>query len=199
PAAITRLDYERVEPAASAVDAPGELVAILAANARPGGNWLTAAAPYFTDGEVAAVVAPDVTPPQATFRERAAGAVLESRLGGGSRRSRYFPGNVRVVADGQAASIVIRREDLRAALDSGERPEEIVPWLADRGRHTVYTPDTSVALAPPQLLRPHLEATLRYGTLRGERARRTRGGSLSAATAFSFVPLLCALAGIGLI
>ena len=196
---VTRLDYDRIEPAASPAEASGELVAILAPNARPAGNWLTAATPYFADREVAAVVAPEVTPPQATLPERAAAAVLESRLGGGSRRSRYFPGNVRVVPDGPAGSIVIRREDLRAALDSSVPPEELVSWLAEHRRRTVYTPDTSVAAAPPPLVRAHLAATLRHGRLRGERARRTRGASLSAATALSLVPLACAVSGIVLL
>jgi glycosyltransferase involved in cell wall biosynthesis len=196
PSAVARLDYERVEAATSVSEASGELVALLAPNARPAGNWLTAAAPYFSDGDVAAVVVPDVTPSRATMPERAAAAVLESRLGGGSRRSRYFPGNVRIVLDGVADSVVIRREDLRRALAAGVRRDELVSWLAENGRRTVYTPDTSVAAAPPPLWRPHIAATLRHGKTRGQRARRTLGGSLSTATALSLLPLACAVSGL---
>jgi hypothetical protein len=196
PSSVGRLDYERVEAASSASEASGELVALLAPNARPAGNWLTAAAPYFSDDDVAAVVAPDVTPSRATLAERAAAAVLESRLGGGSRRSRYFPGNVRIVLDGVADSVVIRREDLRRALAAGLHPDELVSWLAENGRRTVYTPDTSVAAAPSPLWRPHIAATVRHGKARGQRARRTLGGSLSAATALSLLPLACAASGL---
>ena len=198
-AAAARLDYDRLELADSPAEASGELVAILAPSARPAGNWLTAAAPYFVDRDVAAVVAPDVTPPRATLGERAAAAVLESRFGGGSRRSRFFPGNVRVVSDGPAASVVARREDLLAALDARAGSEGLVSWLADRGRRTVYTPDTSIAAAPPPLVRPHLKATFRHGRRRGERARRTRGGTLSAETTLSLLPLASALAGVALV
>jgi glycosyltransferase involved in cell wall biosynthesis len=196
PSSVSLLDYERVEPAPSASEASGELVAELAPNARPAGNWLTAAAPYFSDGDVAAVVVPAVTPSRAKLRERAAAAVLESRLGGGSRRSRYFPGNVRIVVDGLADTVVIRREDLRHALAAGVPRDELVSWLAERGRRTVYTPDASVAAAPPPLWRPHLSAALNHGKTRGRRARRTSGGSLSAATALSLLPPVCAATGL---
>jgi len=195
----TRLDYERLEVVASPRDVSGDLVALLEPGARPAGNWVLAAVPYFADPRVAAVVAPAVTPLSASVRERAAAAVLESRLGGASRRSRFFPGNVRMATDEPASSLVIRRTDLLAALASGCEREQLVAWLAERGRQTIYTPDTSVAVAPPPLWRPHLEATLEHASHRGARARRTSGGSLSAATLLSLAPLLCAVAGLVLL
>ena len=76
---------------------------------RPAGNWVTAAVPYFADERVAAVVCPAMAPLATPLRERAAAAVLESRLGTGFRRMRYLPGNVRVVPDDPAESVVIRR------------------------------------------------------------------------------------------
>ena len=145
PKAATGLDYPRLEIVPgddlgeAARGACGELLAVCAPGVRPAGNWVTAAVPFFDDPEVAAVVAPTVAPLRAALRERAAAAVLESRLGGGSRRSRYFPGNVRVVTDEPAASVVVRRADYLSALEAGVDDEQLVAWLTERGRHTVAT------------------------------------------------------------
>jgi glycosyltransferase involved in cell wall biosynthesis len=193
------LDYPRLELAESAAAAQGELLAILADRARPAGNWVTAAVPYFADGGVAAVVVPTLTPPRAMLRERAAAAVLESRLGGGSRRSRYFPGNVRIVSDQPADTVIARRGDVLEADGAGVGEDELVAWLAANGRRTVYTPDASVAAAPPPLMRPHLAATYGHAELRGNAARRTRGASVSAATALSLLPAAVAVCGIVLL
>jgi glycosyltransferase involved in cell wall biosynthesis len=194
-----QLDYERLEVVASARDASGELVALLEPGARPAGNWVLAAVPYFADPDVAAVVAPAVTPMRASVRERAAAAVLESRLGGASRRSRFFPGNVRIATDEPASAVVVRRSDLVGAAAAGCSREQLVAWLAEHHRQTIYTPDTSVALAPPPLWRPHLSATREHASIRGAHARRTSGGSLSAATLLSLLPLLAAVAGLVLL
>jgi glycosyl transferase family 2 len=205
PDTAARLDYPRIDVAsggdiAHAVrHARGELLAVLAPGARPAGNWVTAAVPYFSDPDVAAVIAPTLTPALATLTERAAAAVLESRLGGGSRRLRYFPGNVRVISDEPADSSIIRRADFIAALDSGVDPERLVASLAERGRRTVYTPDTSTTAPPPPLVRPHLQATYRHARARGAAARRTRWRSVSAATTLSLVPAALAALGIALI
>lgn len=193
------LDYAQLERASSVSDARGTLVAVLGPNARPAGNWITAAVPFFSDPDVAAVVAPTLTPQSSTLLERGAGAVLESRLGGGSRRSRFFPGNVRTVTDLPAESIIVRRPDLVVAAEAGIGVEELVAWLAGRGRQTVYTPDTSIAAPPPPLLRPHLAATWEHARRRGRAARRSHGGSISGATAISLVPAAAALLGLVLL
>src|SRR5262249_41878345 len=57
------LDSPRLELADSPATAQGELLAILADRARPAGNWIAAAVPYFADEGVAAVVVPTLTPP----------------------------------------------------------------------------------------------------------------------------------------
>jgi glycosyltransferase involved in cell wall biosynthesis len=199
PSAAAVLDYPRLDVAASAQTAQGELLAILAARARPAGNWVTAAVPYFTDASVAAVVVPALTPARAALRERAAAAILESRLGGGSRRSRYFPGNVRVVSDQPDGTVIVRRADMLAATEAGVAPDEVVAWLAARGRRTVYTPDTSVAAPPPALLGPHIAATYAHAKVRGALARATRGASVSVATALSLAPAAVAVCGIVLL
>jgi glycosyltransferase involved in cell wall biosynthesis len=190
-----RLDYPNLEVLDDVRAATGELVAVLGRRATPAGNWVAAAVPYFADPEVGAVVAPTVAPLLAPLRERVAAAVLESRLGGASRRSGSFPGNVRTVVDHPAESVVIRREDYVAALAAGIEDEQLVAWLADRGRRTVYTPDTTLSAAPPPLIRPHLAGTVRHARARGITARSTSGRSLSAATALSLAPAGAALAG----
>jgi glycosyltransferase involved in cell wall biosynthesis len=194
-AAARALDYPALEPAPSPHAATGALLAVLSGGARPAGNWLSAAVPFFADPDVAAVVSPTLAPLRAPLRERVAAAVLESRLGGGSRRSSFFPGNVRVVLDHPAENVVIRRSDYVGALDAGIGSEELVVWLASRGRRTIYTPDTSVAAPPAPLFRPHLEGVLLHARARGRAARRTHGRSLSLATALSLAPAVAAIAG----
>jgi glycosyltransferase involved in cell wall biosynthesis len=197
PEAASLLDYPRLDLGSpdDFEHARGELLAVLAPGARPAGNWVTAAVPFFADPDVVAVVTPTVASLRASLRERVAAAVLESRLGGGSRRSLYFPGNVRTVVDHQAESLVVRSGDYVAALAVGVNDEELVAWFAARGRRTVYTPDTSLAAVPPALLRPHLLATVRHGRARGVAARRSHGRSLSWRTALSLLPAVAALAG----
>ncbi|PWU25609.1 MAG: hypothetical protein C5B48_00460 [Candidatus Rokuibacteriota bacterium] len=194
---VTNLDYGRLEllRPEDAEDARGEVLALLASGARPSGNWPGAAVPYFAREEVAAVVFPEVAPSRASLRERAAAAVLESHLGGGSRRSRSFPGNVREIDDYPAKNIVVRRTDRAAAIAAGVQSDELVSWLAERGRRTVYAPDAIVVVAPPPLFGPHLAGTFRHAVARGNAARRTRGRSVSSATTLSLLPAACAVAG----
>jgi glycosyltransferase involved in cell wall biosynthesis len=188
PEAAALLDYPRLGDG-------GELVAVLGPGARPAGNWVSAAVPFFADRNVAAVVVPTVSPLGGSLRRRVAAAVLESRLGAGSRRSTYLPGNVREVADHAAESIVLRRADRDAVSAAGVEPDRVVAWLAERGRRTIYSPDASVSAPPPPILRPHLAATFRHGRARGAAARRSHGGSLSGATALSLLPPAAAVVG----
>jgi hypothetical protein len=188
------LDYPRLEVASSAAEAQGEIVAVLAPGARPAGNWVTATVPFLASGAAATVV-PTLAPAGLSLRERAAAAVLESRLGGGSRRFRYLPGNVRTVEDHPAECCVVRREDYLAAREAGVDDERLVSWLAERGKRTIYSPDTSIAEKPPPLLRPHLRGTLTHAAARGVAARRSAGRSLSVATTLSLLPAACAVIG----
>jgi glycosyltransferase involved in cell wall biosynthesis len=194
-AAPRPLDYPHVEWAAALGDARGDVLGVLRRNARPAGNWLTATIPYLADDEVAAVVTPTVAPVQAPLAELVAAAVLESRLGGGSRRSIHFPGNVKIVDDYSFDGLVVRRADYVAAVEAHAMPDGLVAWLAARGRKTVYTPDTSVAARPEPLVRRHLSATFAHGLSRGCAARSSGGRSLSRATALSLVPVAGAAAG----
>jgi len=195
-----RLEHiEQTDVRAAARRARGELLAVIGPNARPARNWVTAAVPYLSGPETAAVVAPEVTPSSASFRERVAAAVLESRLGGGSRRSRYLPGNVCVIDDHPTCTFVVRRDDFVSAADEGVRDEELVGWLAERGRRVVYTPDTMVTTPPTPVLGPHLRATARHASARGAAARGTNGRSVSSETALSLAPAAAAVVGLGLL
>jgi hypothetical protein len=197
--AAAALDYPDLELAPSAQAARGDLLAVLDGGARPAPNWVTAAVPFFVDGNVAAVVAPTLAPLHTPLRTRVASAVLESRLGGGSRRSSFFPGNVRVVIDHPGENIVVRRAEYLAARAADVDDEELVVWLARRGLRTIYTPDTSLAAEPAPLVVPHLRGVVRHARARARAARRTGGRSLSAATALSLAPAVAALVGAALL
>ena len=205
-AVIPSLDYRGLaaapvegDRATAARRAQGELLAFLGPGARPAGNWVTASVPYFSDRDVAAVVAPMVSPRDTGLRERVAAAVLESRLGGGSRRSRFLPGNVGTVSDYPLDAVVIRRQDYLDASAASVDDADLVAWLAERGRRTIYTPDTSISAQPPPIVMPHLHVTVRQARSRGAAARATRGSSLSIATALSVVPLVAAVVSLGLV
>jgi glycosyltransferase involved in cell wall biosynthesis len=188
-------DYPHLEQVQDPQESQADLVAIVAPGSRPAANWITAAVPYFANPNVAAVVTPTLAPLRRPLRELVAAAVLESRLGGGSRRSAHFPGNVRYIDDYPADSIVLRRRDHEAARIAGVAAPELVAWLASRGRLTVYTPDTSIAAVPRPLVRPHLTATAAHAANRGRAARRSRGASVSGATALSLAPASAGIAG----
>jgi glycosyltransferase involved in cell wall biosynthesis len=178
PGAAAMLDYSPQELASSAQEASGMLVAVLDAGARPAGNWVSAAVPFFADPGVSAVVTPTLAPLRAPLAERVAAAVLESRLGGGSRRSSFFPGNVRTVVDHPAESVVARRADYLEAAAAGVGDEEFVAWLAWRGKRTVYTPDTSLSAVPAPLVRPHLAGVVHHARARsGDPPRRRSAGA----------------------
>ena len=106
---------------------------------------------------------------------------------------------MRVLTDHPAENVVLRRDDFRAARAAGIDDERLVAWLAERGRSTVYTPDTSISIAPPPLVLPHLAGTFRHARARGAAAHRSRGGSVSVATALSLAPLAAAAVGVALL
>jgi glycosyltransferase involved in cell wall biosynthesis len=197
--AADNLDYPSLERAASPHAAQGELLAVFGRGARPAANWVGAGVPFFADANIAAVVTPTLAPLGGPLRQRVAAAVLESHLGGGSRRSSFFPGNLRTVADHPAESVLIRRADYLDAVAGNVAPEELVAWLAARGRLTIYTPDTSLAAAPSPLVRPHLRDVVQHGRARATAAARTHGRSLSAATALALAPTVAAVAGVALL
>ena len=200
-----RLDYSAVEVAegsdraTAAAAARGELLALLAPGARPAGNWLSAAAAFFVRHSVAAVVVPAMAPRDAPLREQVAAGILESRFGAGSRRIRYIPGNVRLVDDHPAASIVVRRREYLDAVESGIPEDRIVAWLVNRGLEVVYTPETIIVDSAAPVLRPHLRAVADHARSRGVIARQTRGRSMNPRRLLGLAPFALWITGIVLV
>jgi glycosyltransferase involved in cell wall biosynthesis len=170
---VVRLDDET--PAArrrAAERADGEVLAFLANGSAPAGNWLDSTVPFLARSDVAAVVVPTMAPVDGPAAERAAGAVWESRLGGGRLRFRFTPGNLRFVDQFPTETVVVRREDF-LALDPHEVSEHrLAAALAERGKHVVYTPDTVVVRREAPLFAPHLERAAAFGAGRARDIRR---------------------------
>ena len=198
---VQQLDYPQIEhvPDGAAAHATGELVAVLPEGARPAGNWLSASVAFFARPEVAAVVVPTMAPLHGTSRELAAAAVLESRLGAGTRRIRFSPGNVRTVDDYPAESMVVRTDVYRRSLTEGVEPERLVAWLAEHGREVVYTPEAMTVMSPDPVFRPHLSSVRRYGRSRGAVARYTGGRSLSTLRLLTMLPFVLGVAAVPLL
>lgn len=177
---LASLDYPSVELAdpsagarAAVEAATGELVALVGAGAALAGNWLSATVPFLARAEVDAVVTSALAPSSGSALARAAAAVQESRLGGGSLYFRFTPGNLRVVGDYPAEAILLRREAY-LALGLDVPTHELAARITERGGTVVYTPETVVVAPVPPLFLPHLRRIGEYGRLRG-RALRTRG------------------------
>jgi hypothetical protein len=209
---LRRLDYERVELVPGSADGPagrleaarragGDVLAFLGDGAIPAGNWLSAAVPFLRAAGTAAVVVPTVAPAGGSVRERAAAAVWESRLGGGSGSIRFTPGNLRLVRDFPAATVVVKRDDFLAAATPGLAAERLCEELAARGRQVVYTPETVVVARRSTLFREHLREVGRYARGRAGSVRRRGVAALRLSTLVPLVlvPLVAlAIAGVAL-
>jgi glycosyltransferase involved in cell wall biosynthesis len=169
-----------------AEQAEGELLAFLEPGAIPARNWLEAAVAFLANDEIAAVVAPSMTPTEGDVRERAAAAVAESRLGGGSHYFRFTPGNLRFVRQFPTGNVVVKRSDLLALDQESLHPHRLAAALVDCGRKVLYTPETVVVTALPPLFRPHLERVHAAGRARGEAIRQL---GLRGVTAASVPPV----------
>jgi glycosyltransferase involved in cell wall biosynthesis len=186
------LDYEPVERSESLREATGELVACFAEGSVIAANWLAATVPFLADPAIDAVVTPALAPSRGSLPARAAAAVQESRLGGGSLYFRFTPGNLRLVDDFPSPAILLRRADY---LELGEDvpATEVATRLAERGGTVVYTPETVVVAPVPPLLRPHLRRVAEYGRLRGRSLRASGFRTLRPATVAALgAPLLVA-------
>jgi hypothetical protein len=179
-------DYPVAERVDQLGQAAGEIVAILEAGDRPAGNWLSAAVPFFQDVGVVAVVCPRLAPLDCPLRERVSAAVLESRLGGGSRRERYLPGNLRTVKDFPGGTIVVRRDALAGV--QSDTSADLVRALSRLGR-VVYTPETVVVSRPPPALGPLLSTVRREGVRRGTAVREGHVGELGLTSSIALVPV----------
>ena len=175
---VASLDYDNVSLAdpgaglrAAVEGADGELVAFVGSGAVLAGNWLSATVPFLARSDIAAVVTPRLAPSTGSARARAAAAVQESRLGGGSLYYRFTPGNLRIVRDYPSDAILFRR-DAYLELGADVPAHELAARLSGRGGTVVYTPETVVVSAVPPLFLPHLRRLAVYGRGRGQALRR---------------------------
>jgi glycosyltransferase involved in cell wall biosynthesis len=191
--AAVRLDYADLDVLPLEADTPkqrleavrrstGELVAFLEPGGTPARNWLESTIPFLANEEIAAVVTASVAPAQGSARERAATAVAESRLGGGSHHFRFTPGNLRFVRQFPTANVLARRDDLLALDDPSLDPHQLCAALNDRGRKVLYTPETVVVAPRPPLFRPHLELIAAAGRARGQAIRDLGRRGITAAS-----------------
>ena len=150
-------------------DAEGEVVAFLEDGATPSRNWLESTVPFLANPEIAAVVTASMTPARGSVRERAAAALRESFLGGGSLYFRFTPGNLRFLSHFPAENVVVRKADLLALDADLAHPNRLCAALTERGRKVLYTPETVVVVPQAAALPP---APARD---RGRRARARRG------------------------
>ncbi len=161
-----------------------ELLAFVEDGGTPSGNFISATLPFLARSEVAAVVVSKVAPNGGSARERAAAAIRESRLGGGSQYYRFMPGNIRYVRDFLGSSYVIRRDSL-LALPGDVDPEQVPSALTDRGQRVLYTPEAFVVAAPEPLFAPHLRGAVAHGRARGSALARRGIRALRPSTALA--------------
>lgn len=173
-----RIDYPSVEIVASPAQAKGIVLAFVEPGGVPASNWLAATVPFLGRENVRAVVTPTVAPRDGTLRQRAAAAVRESRLGGGSQYFRYTPGNIRFVGDFPGSSVVLRREDYLALGAGGIAQDRICEALADASLPILYTPESLVVAPVAPLWAPHLKAARAGGTARARAVRMHGAGWL---------------------
>jgi glycosyltransferase involved in cell wall biosynthesis len=187
------LDYPKLDvmPASerrwdAAHDAEGEVVAFLENGATPARNWLESTVPFLANPEIAAVVTARMTPARGSVRERAAAALAESFLGGGSHYFRFTPGNLRFVRHYPAENVIARKDDLLALDADLIEAHRLCAALDERRRKVLYTPETVVTVPRPSLFRPHLREIAAAGRARAA-AVRTHG--LGGVTFASLLPL----------
>jgi glycosyltransferase involved in cell wall biosynthesis len=187
------LDYPDLEAVALPSDTPegrldalgrvdGEVVAFLETGATAARNWLASTVPMLANPEIAAVVTPSMTPAKGSIRQRAAAAVSESLLGGGSTYFRFTPGNLRFVRQFPATNVVARKADLEALPPEALHPHKLCRALDDAGRKVLYSPETVVVVPRPELFRPHLEEIAAAGRVRGQAIREHGLGAVTAAS-----------------
>jgi glycosyltransferase involved in cell wall biosynthesis len=183
---IPRLAEDTETRSTVAREADGELVAFLQEGAVPARNWLESAVPFFANPAIAAVVTASMTSARGALRERAAAAVAESFLGGGSHYFRFTPGNLRFVRHFPGTNVIARKNDLLALDVESLHAHRLCAALHARGRTVLYTPETVVVVARPPLFRPHLRAISAAGLARG---RAIRESWLRGVTLASLLPL----------
>lgn len=185
---------------AALAQARGEICAFLDDDAYPATDWLERALARFdSDGSIAAVGGPGVTPPDSRILERAGGAFYESALGSGSLRYRFRPlGGVREVDDYPAYNFFVRTEALRSVRGWNSRfyggeDTKLCLALHEGGYRLVYDPQVLVYHHRRPLFTPHMRQVGNVGRHRGYFVRAFPGTS---ARPIYFAPSLALLGGV---
>lgn len=159
-------------------EAGGDIIAFLDDDARPQGDWLACAVPWFTDPQVGAVGGPAVTPPEDPFAAQMSGRVYASAVVSGGARRRYVPTAVRDEDDIPSCNLLVRRSVLFdvGLFSSSHWPGEDTFLCRDivygRKLRLVYDPRIVAAHHRRPLFGPHLRQVARYARHRGYFARR---------------------------
>jgi glycosyltransferase involved in cell wall biosynthesis len=187
-----RLEYGEADMREGAAETPearasalqgteNELIAFFGARALPAANWLDTTVPFLANPRIAAVVTPSMTPAHGSLNERAAAALQESWLGGGSHYFRFTPGNLRFVRQFPGTNLLARRAYCEELSDEELHPSRICAALSRRGRFVLYTPETVVVSPRAPLWRPLLAEVAALGRARGGAIRERGRAGLSAA------------------
>jgi len=153
--------------------ARGEILAFIDDDAYPSLGWLKRAVRHFKDERVAAVGGPGITPPGVSVREKAAGWVSASLLGGGGTTYRFLPQKPREVDDYPSMNLLVRRSDFEkiGGFDSHYWPGEDTKLCLDLtkklGKKIIYDPEVLVFHHRRPLFGPFLKQNGRYGLHRG--------------------------------
>jgi len=161
--------------AAGATTAP--ILAFLDDDAYPVADWLATAVRHFEDGTIVAVGGPAITPPTASARERASGAIFTSPLVTASTRERYVAGHRHDVDALPSCNLLFRRDvflrDVEATVAEWPGEDILSCFFATRdGGRIVYDPAVRVFHHRRPLFVAHLRQVWRYAFFRGRFVRR---------------------------
>jgi glycosyltransferase involved in cell wall biosynthesis len=172
----------------AAVASAADVVAFIDDDAYPDPGWLAAAVGPFADPAVVAAGGPAVTPPSASGRERASGAIYASRLVTATTRDRYVAGVRHDVAALPSCNLLMRRtaflRAVRTSLDVWPGEDILTCLEATRaGGRIVYEPAARVFHHRRPVFAAHLTQVWRYAFFRGGFLRRDRHAGWDAAHA----------------
>ena len=136
---------------------------------------------------------PKMAPQEGPFGSRAAAAIAESRLGGGSLYFRFTPGNLRFVDDFPGASVVVETRAVSRPRRAGAHRSDLAARLKrTRAPGALHAGDRRRS-ARATALAPHLQQHVAYGRRRGRpgaaprRPRATAGRRCSRSALLVFL------------
>lgn len=160
----------------------GDICAFIDSDAYPRKDWLSNAAKYFEDPQVAAVGGPGLTPEEDSFMQKAGGLVLSSFMVGNLSK-RYKSKRVLESDDIHSCNFIARKSVLMAINGWSEKywPGEdtlICMAMKKLGKKLIEAPNVVVYHHRRPLFTKHLRQMSSYGLHRGFFAKRFRENSL---------------------